>query len=847
MLERLDVQANNAERASEQLRRTLQDVQHLLNPDTLTQYRFNKPARFAQNKSRPNQPTSTPSRSQVGAFANMVLNDRPNFHTATPSVQPPGVSSNAASRSIKAHAQVVKSATPTPVQVKQHHIPSSPASSVTMPASIPPSSSFARAHPQVVIPVARPPSTGLNSQASHQSQIHTQATVSSSQKSHFSEAASQSASQRSSVAIVIPQTLTEAQRAQYMAVPDTIVVAPRPQNKPTKETSQKHTDIKVDQRLTSASIAQQEKANAAVAKLQALISDIFEAEDQLQADTSGLVSSDGTRFFNTQDSTEGTPLLHSAVQTQLDSVLHKAIANGRLSSVSVENLGRLQRLCENATTAASITNYRIDDDTAQEVDEWLHRLEVGEQGLTACKTLLRIMTAGREEKQLYSEEALRNLMNTLSHVVETCVVPVVEMRSGGASSDSFKIAHARCKPLTQVLTACTRVIKLLGDLIAKTDVDESVIVSAEFICKTMVFVENATTERDAALGIQRFETARRAAMDVLAKIFARYPEQRQSIFDEILTSLEKLPVGRQSARQFKMIDAKPIQLVSALLMRLVQTSATRSKVRTIIATENGSGDKADTNSDAESSDEDADGDSDFDSENEKKRRPKPKSKKPSSNGPEDLPSIANPLYEAALRDAHYVVNYMVQRALTSTKSGDQPYRNLLDIFTEDFLAVLGNTDWPAAELFLRVLLQKLFELSENHKGSAPSKAMALELMGIMASRITELRLQAQSAARHHNPDQTVTSSKLLEFHESISADEVAEDEFFAFDGPYRVVLEYLQARGTDDAALATARGYHTVQWAKQILKPNQGSKKSKELEHNLASMIKDSSWLEAEL
>lgn len=39
--------------------------------------------------------------------------------------------------------------------------------------------------------------------------------------------------------------------------------------------------------------------------------------------------------------------------------------------------------------------------------------------------------------------------------------------------------------------------------------------------------------------------------------------------------MEKLPVNRQSARQFKLVEGgKNIQLVSALIMTLVQTSAT---------------------------------------------------------------------------------------------------------------------------------------------------------------------------------------------------------------------------------------------------------------------------------
>ncbi|KAG9964955.1 hypothetical protein KCU61_g2272, partial [Aureobasidium melanogenum] len=835
MLERLDAQANNAERASEQLTKTLESVQHLLNPDKLTQYRFKKPARFAQTKPRPGQSTSTPSKHQLGPFAKMVL-DRtiPSHYASTKANLPPSVpNSSAKLPKAPTHAVTPAATAPAPLQHSQHGYQSA-SSAPHLPTTQSISSAF-KSHPQVVIPI-----TPSSAPVSYQ--------TSSSQANGIPPTplqSSQPSSQRSNIAVIIPKSLTEAQRAQYMSVPEPVTSNAQSVSQAPKSDSQRRADYEADQRLTSASIAQQEKANSAVAKLQNLIAEIFEAEDQMQADTSGMVSSNAARFFNTDDAVEGAPVLQAAFQTQLDTALYKVVANGRLSSIDIEDLGRVQRLCDHAVTAAGTTNYRINDDTPQEADDWLHRIGIGEQGLTACKTLLRIMTAGREEKQLYSEETLTTLLNSLIHLVETCVIPVVEMRSNGDMGDAFKFASSQSKPLTQVLTVCIRVIKLLGDLIAKTDVDERVIVSAEFICKTLVFVENATSEKDSALGIQRFETARRAAMDVLAKIFARYPEQRQSIFDEILTSLEKLPVGRQSARQFKMVDAKPIQLVSALLMRLVQTSATRMEVKTRSIPDEDDVEKDEEESD--SSEEDADADSDFGSDSGKKRlKKKLKPKKRTSDGPEDLASVANPLYEAAYRDAHYVVNYMVQRALTSTKSGDQPYRNLLDIFTEDFLNVLGNTDWPAAEMFLRVLLAKMFELSENHKGSAPSKAMALELMGGMATRITELRLQAQSAARNPNTDRSEVTAKLLQIHENISAEQIEEDELLSFDGPYRIILEYLQARGTDDTELLTARGYHSVQWAKQILQLNQDTVKSTKLEERLAFMIKDSAWLETE-
>ena len=525
----------------------------------------------------------------------------------------------------------------------------------------------------------------------------------------------------------------------------------------------------------------------------------------------------------------------------MDFALQKVINNGRFASIDVEHLGRVMKLCENAVTAAGNINFKIDEDTAHDLQEWTRRVILGEQGLFACRSLLRIMTAGREEKQLYSEDTLRVLLDLISVVVETCIIPIVELRSD--AGEAFKIASIQHKILLPLFSQCGRVLKLLGELLYKTDVDESAITPAEYICKTLLFVENATSEKDAALGIQKFETIRLAAMDVLAKVFARYTEQRQFIIDEILTSLEKLPVSRQSARQFKLTDAKPIQLVSALLMRLVQTSAIRPQTRerkTIQKSTQGDDELEDTEDDAE-------GDSDDESDSSIIKRSKKKQKSTQVTEIDgDLQSLVGPLHDAAMMNAHYMINYLLQRAMTSTKTGDQPYRNLLDIFTEDFLSVLGNTDWPAAESLLRTLLAKLLEIMDNHKSSAPSKSMALELMGSMATRITALRLQAQQMEKHAESVETEVAGKLSTLYEAVLADELDEADQLAFDGPYRIVLEYLISRGHDDAQLQTAYGYHAMQWSKQLLSASIPAASTQELTKRLTSVIKDTHWLQNE-
>src|SRR5690606_14232146 len=118
-----------------------------------------------------------------------------------------------------------------------------------------------------------------------------------------------------------------------------------------------------------------------------------------------------------------------------------------------------------------------------------------------------------------------------------------------------------------------KILALFANFLSRIEVAEGTITAMEFLATKVIFAESAHNDRESALWLQKYEAVRRGAMDVLAKIFSKYQDQRAFILDEILVSLEKLPSTRQSARQFKLIDGKNIQLLSALVMQLVQTTA----------------------------------------------------------------------------------------------------------------------------------------------------------------------------------------------------------------------------------------------------------------------------------
>ncbi|KAF2103167.1 sister chromatid cohesion protein Mis4 [Rhizodiscina lignyota] len=643
-------------------------------------------------------------------------------------------------------------------------------------------------------------------------------------------------------AVVIPALPQSSQHSDYQEFPD---IDAKAQSGDGLSKKRPQTDSEV----LSLSIDQRAKSDSAVQALQEQLIDIIEAEDQLEPDTSGALPSEVAHYFEFgQVPDSDAPILSPHMQSKLSTLVQNVISSKRFSEISVEDLTRIQKLCEHAVGTLESISLTIGSDWSEsDAEEWVQRVETAESRLQSVRLLLRIMTAGRDEKELYSEDLVSQAINGLKYIVEMFVVRTVETRNSDSNKEAFATLSANRKPVGALFLVSARVLKLLGEFLTKVDVSESAITSVEFLAKELIFVENAHSEKDSAVGIQRFESLRLVAMDVIAKIFARYDDQRTFIFDEILTSLEKLPVTRQSARQFKLPDGKPIQLVSALLMRLVQTCATSSfRARHLTSSTSLEGPE----NGAEYENEEA---------TSPARGIAVRSLDEAHNidldqALQELKEAVQPLYDSATKSARYVVNFLVQRALTSTKTGDQPYRNLLDIFTEDFLNVLGRPDWPAAEALLYMLLLHMNSLLQGDKTPVPAKNMALDLMGLIGSGISDLQIYARNALRTVDISESNISAKLVQLAEDLLEEKQTDMDFVEFDGPWRMALEYLQHSDVDDAQLQSAKGFHLTQWAKstmQLFESKEGLDDNeppleKDLILQLHNAVADPNWLDRE-
>ena len=581
-------------------------------------------------------------------------------------------------------------------------------------------------------------------------------------------------------------------------------------------------------------------------QLKGAIQDIFEADDQSKLDGSGISSSASAQYFVAAYREEQEiNTLAPAVHVRLESNLHKAITTGRLLEIPADHLQRLQRLCEGALISAQSSDISIERDwNADDIAGWVSRLDAVDLGLRSARTMLRVMTVGREEKQLYSEEVLQSVIDVVKKTLDHCIIPVIEARTSSPSATFFEAASSHRKVISQLLFDATKVIALLGKLLSKFEIAETILTSIEFFAFPLLFAENAHGEKESILGIQRFESLRHTAMDIIATIFSRYPGQRLFLFDEILSSLQKLPVTRQHARHFKLIDGPSIQLVSALIMRLVQTSAARSTgVIKKTRRRRLSSSKFERADESESSQEERSKAADSVDENTEPDRSDDNARSSQHSSMQRLGKDATSHLDNAAKSAQYVVKYLVQRAMTGSKTGDQPHRQLLELFLEDFITVLGLPEWPSAELLLQILFANCRNIAENQKSLAPAKNMALELLGQMGSAISELVSNTRHAARGLEGQESQYSGYLRQMLDDYMDGSLETSEVVIWGGPYHAVAEYLHDKESNDPQIVSAQAFYLARWAKVVssgsVKPDP---KSEEIASKLHRMLLGADW-----
>jgi cohesin loading factor subunit SCC2 len=542
---------------------------------------------------------------------------------------------------------------------------------------------------------------------------------------------------------------------------------------------------------------QREQGDAAVLQFQDLLLEIFDFQNRFELDISNGTVPDGLVFFERPDEEEDFKLrLASPTLERLQASLKQLVDLNRLGDILPEHLKRLQQLCEVSIESAQALNLRLSQSPSEDdLATWRVRIRKTESGAASSCVFLYTALGSQNDDCVPAAETLHSIPSLLVNVYETCLIPIIESRQGGQDNELYSIAVSNQGDLRKLLDTCRKLLELLALSCVQVLGAADCVNTTEFLAAKLIFVQNAPTEKASALGSQNYERVRKQAMFSLARLYAAYAEQRSPILDEILSSLDRSPSTSRSARQYKLRDGKSIMLVSALFMQLTQTSALENAHKRIKATRSKHR-KTDEDESSAAEDEEMEIDED------------------------DLSRLrdkADELFDPASRSGQEIVLYMVGKASKVSKTGDSPYRNILDLFIEDLVNLLPQPEWPAAELLLRIMAAKMIELANAGK-TAGIKNMALESLGTMGSSISESRATARSLAAHLSQDSEVTddgvSATLARLTDEQFASGLQTVDLFGPTGPFALTAHYYDSKARESLRAKSARSFFLAQYAK---------------------------------
>ncbi|KAL5118136.1 Sister chromatid cohesion protein 2 [Pleosporales sp. CAS-2024a] len=547
----------------------------------------------------------------------------------------------------------------------------------------------------------------------------------------------------------------------------------------------------VDHGLAALKPHEREIADRNIEELRALVASLIEDKEDLE----------GSEHFKTVSTVDlDFTVMRPKAMDNLSNKMLSIMYLNRFSALPVDLITEVQSLLQPGVSSATKSDLFMQ---TEESTAWSESIDILRLALKASKMILDTMIEGRDDHRMRREEMIDMIIDLLKTIKEKCVVPILQARRSGSTEDVFVAATAFRKELQTVLQVCGSVMSRCAILISKYNLSDRTLHTLEYLTLELVMEQNSDSEKDSVFSIQKFEQFRQKAVDVLAEIFARHAAQQDSILNGVLSNLERLPDKKASARQFKSARDLPIMTISALFMRFVQVAATNRALQTKkLHPENAEG----------PSDEDA---SDYQpgaSSQQKKKKKRNVTPIRTAQG----------LYQKAGTIASTIAHFLIERASNVAKTSDKPFRNLLDLFIEDFCNVLGSPEWPGADLLLEYTMRHANAIIRADKSSVNDKDMALSIMSRIGCGILDLkhRLKKLKQGKLDTSHSDLSSQLDRLFNEAMSDDikeGVNELDLLAFGGPYRMVIEslpdYLDLHSSqDDPRLQSVRGCFVTLW-----------------------------------
>ncbi|BEI91569.1 uncharacterized protein CcaverHIS019_0403890 [Cutaneotrichosporon cavernicola] len=409
-------------------------------------------------------------------------------------------------------------------------------------------------------------------------------------------------------------------------------------------------------------------------------------------------------------------------------------------------------------------------------------------------------------KQLYSEDLLTQSVTAVRSQMTTVLFPVIEGLAGERICSNFlawlvtdeAAAAAKGKSKKHISSfnnpsvssiahfTCAAVPHITG-LINKPNMTfgDQLIINAVYLAIGPVFVHEPTTARrgkakttgTATWAVMK--TLRTDALGCLRVVFAKYENQRQWILEEILMHLGKSIESGSTNTRYQLADGGSINTLSALFLQLVQafSHGVGPAIRKLRSRN-------------------------IDLETGEPQNPQAVA--------EEESRMCLGTVEKAAGYMKFLVDVLIRKSIaTKTSRGAQEtdFASILTSLVSDLLTVIYRPEWPAAALFLSVLLKTLLDEPGKTKGAVEAnaaRALSLDYLGDIAAKIRSLEMEMNRKA-------VIPSFK--EVLQDANSDGLAE-----LLAAHQTVQSYLTAASREDGMLVSAGEMSRVLWANDISK-----------------------------
>ncbi|PWN29029.1 hypothetical protein BDZ90DRAFT_278424 [Jaminaea rosea] len=307
------------------------------------------------------------------------------------------------------------------------------------------------------------------------------------------------------------------------------------------------------------------------------------------------------------------------------------------------------------------------------------------------------------------------------------------------------------------------------------------------------------------------KSLRLPALNLLRNVFARHPDQRQWIIEELLTSLTRLPDMKKNRRHHSLRNGKSINSITALLLQLVQTTADGDRVS---PSKDGSAVGADAALEVAMAARQREEEAAHEAEEEETRSSPSGSSAARSDY--DL-AFSRKALEGPMQASRAIATFLmgkVSQAKVVKSSTDFSYASVIENLVSDLLTTVFLPEWPASILLLSSFCRSFSNALEDSKTSPDARGLALEHTGTIAAhlrgsqlKVDTLRPTLQSQA--HGARATPHSLSLLERERDSGGLGDLNDAYLS-------VLNHLLAAEIDDQASLSASHFLVSQWGSEL-------------------------------